>query len=222
MLWIALTSALAIFVVCVAATFVPVRIELTLNGRGEFGKLWAFAAGMRLWFINVAYADALGIDNVLQVYIFSRRLFMISPVGGKHVQKPDEEKMSLGELMDKLLRWRDGVQRWVDPNDLLLFIVSLRRHVRMERFNGRLAYATPDVAITGMISGSLYTIAGLMAPFGTFTVEPQWVDVAKADCNMGVTCKIYPLRVILSAFTFTLKNIKLRQRTVQSAVPVRS
>lgn len=211
MQWVALAIALTILVAVIAPAVIPVRLALSAKGHGEFGKYGAFALGARLWFVTFAYADALGADSLFQVLVFGQRVIHISPVG-KRVVKDDEHKMSLKELLEKAPIWRDKVERWIDLGDVLRFVVDLRHHIRMERLNGRLSYATPDVAVTGMISGSLFTMAGLLAPFGVFLVEPQWVDVAKAAGNLDVVFRFYPTRIVLYAIVFAFKNIKLRQR----------
>lgn len=222
MLWVALAIAVSIVALLIGATFVPIRVSLSFKGHGEFGKFWAFAAGAQLGFITVSYADAQGIDSVFQVHVFSRRVIYISPFGSRVVDRIDEHKPTFGELKEKLPRLRDRIERWFDLADLLHFFLDLRRYVRMERFNGRLGYATPDVALTGMLSGGLYTMAGLMSPFGVFHVEPQWVDVAKAEGKLDAAFKFYPLRMLLFAIVFTLKKIKIRQRTSHTPVPAQS
>lgn len=222
MQWVALAIVLTILVAVIAPAVIPLRLELTVKGHGEFGKYWAFALGGRLWFVTVGYADALGADSVLQVLVFNHRVIHISPFGKRVVDEIEEHRPTLKELMDKLPRWRDKVERWIDLGDVLRFFVDLRHQIRMERLNGRLSYATPDVAVTGMLSGSLFTMAGLLAPFGVFQVEPQWVDVAKAAGNLDVVFRFYPTRIVLYVIVFAFRNIKLRQRTTPGPVPAQS
>jgi hypothetical protein len=221
--WVALAIALTFLVAVIAPAVIPVRLALSVKGHGEFGKYGAFALGARLWFVTVAYADAFGADSLFQVLVFGQRVFHRSPVGKQQVvDEADEHKMTLKELLDKAPIWRDKVERWIDLGDVLRFVVDLRHHIRMERLNGRLSYATPDVAVTGMISGSLFTMAGLLAPFGVFLVEPQWVDVAKAAGNLDVVFRFYPTRIVLYAIVFAFKNIKLRQRETPGPAPAQS
>lgn len=223
MQWIALAVALTILVAVITVALMPLRLALTVKGHGEFGKFWAFAAGGQLWFVTVSYANALGVDSVLQVHVFNRRVVHISPVARRQRDRDrDEEKTSFAELKQKLRLWRSKIERRFELRDLLYFVLDLRRFVHMERFQGRLSYATPDVALTGMLSGSLFTFAGLLAPFGTLQVEPQWVDVAKAAGNFDVAFRFSPTRMVLFAIVFVIKNIKLRQRTKPGPVPAQS
>jgi len=220
--WVTLAIALAIVVAVIAVASIPFRLAFTVKGHGEFGKFWAFAFGGRLWFITVSYADAQGLDSIFQVHLFRWRIVHISPFGSRVVDKIDEHRPSLEELKDKVPRWRDQLERWFDLRDLLRFVLDLRHHIRMERFQGRLSYATPDVALTGMLSGSLFTLAGLLAPFGNLQVEPQWVDVAKAAGNLDVAFRFNPTRIVLFAISFIIRKIKLRQRTSPGPVPAQS
>ena len=218
MQWIALAVALIIVVAVIAVAMMPLRLSLTVKGHGEFGKFWAFAAGGQLWFVTLSYANALGVDSILQVHVFNRRVIHLSPVGGRQPE-PEEKAMTFAEFKQKLARWRAKTERWFELDDLLRFVVDLRRFIHMERFQGDLSYATPDVALTGMLSGALFTFAGLLAPFGTFQVEPQWVDVAKAKGKLDVAFRFSPTRMVLFAIVFAIKNIKLRQRTKPGPVP---
>ncbi|MFW5739003.1 MAG: hypothetical protein ACOC1F_01410 [Myxococcota bacterium] len=223
MQWVALAIGLSFVAAFVVAMFIPLRLALTAKGHGEFGKFWAFAAGGQLWFVTVSYANALGIDSIIQVHVFNRRVVHISSLRRKLKEEVDERKpTSFAELKEKWRRLREKIERRLELKDVLRFVVGLLRQVRMERFQGKFSYATPDVALTGVLSGSLFTLAGLLAPFGVLRVEPQWVDVAKAAGNFDVAFRFYPARMVLFATVFAIKNIKLRQRTRPDPVPAQT
>ncbi len=195
----------------IAAIVLPLRFELTVKGHGEFGKFWALGMGGQVAFLTATLAVAHGIDSIFQVHVFGRRVVHVSPLGSLIKKKEKEPSGSLEQFFkEKLPRWRGQVERWFDLGDLLELLLDMRRYVQLERLDGRLAYATPDVAVTGMISGSLFTLAGLMAPFGTFYVEPQWIDVAKANGNMNVVVRVYPVRMVLHAVAFSIRHVRLR------------
>jgi len=202
----------ALVAACFALALVPLRLELFVKGQGEVGKFWAVGLGLRVSFVTISFAAAQGVDSVLQLHLFGLKVWRRSPAGG--LPAPEEEsKVSLDELLAKARRLQRETERWFDLDSMLVFLVDLRHHVRLKRCNGRLSYATPDVAITGMIAGALYTLAGLLLPFGDCRIEPQWEDVAKASGQFDAACKVYPGRMVLSAIAFVFKNIKLRQRT---------
>jgi hypothetical protein len=193
----------------------PWHLRLSVKGRGEFGKFWVIALGAELGYVTATFADAHGIDSVFQVHVFGRRVFHASPAMQKVADVIEDE---IPDLDKKMPRLRKRVERWFDLGDLLRYVViDLRRQIRMDRLNGRLVYSTPDVALTGILSGQLYTIAGLLSPFGSLVVEPQWVDVAKIEGNISLAFRFSPAGVLLNALVFTFKKIKLRQRQADAA-----
>jgi len=217
-LWIAIAIGIAVVAAISAVTVAPLRFELSAKGQGEFGKLWAIAIGVRVLFITISFAAAQSCDSILQLHLFGTRVFRLSPVGGKPA-KEDESKLTFSEIKTMAVRGHDAIERWFGLDNLLLFVIDLRHRVRLERFNGNLSYATPDVAVTGMLAGALFTLAGLLTPFGDFRVEPQWVDVAKASGKFDVAFKVYPGRMALDAVIFVFANIKLRRRPQSQIVP---
>ena len=215
MLWIALSVALTLLAGALIVMIRPWRLRLSVKGRGEFGKSWVIAAGVQVGYISASIADAHGADSVFQVHVLGQRVYHASPAIQKVADAIEDE---IPDLDEKVPRLRKRVERWFDLGDLLrYFVLDLRRQIHMDRFDGRLVYSTPDVALTGIISGQLYTIAGLLSPFGSFRVEPQWVDVAKIEGNMTLAFRFSPAGIVLSALVFTYKNIKLRQRKAEAA-----
>ena len=194
-----------------AATLAPIRLELSARWQVE-GKFWAVAAGLRVLFVTISFAAAETSNSVLQLHVFGLRVLHRSLARKKPSQKETESKLTFKEIETKARRIKNRIQRWFDLDSLLAFIVGLRRYVRLERFDGRISYATPDVAITGMLAGTLYTFAGLLVPFGSFHVEPQWEEAAKTAGKFRTACKVYPGRAVLRVVIFVLTNIKLRQR----------
>lgn len=209
--WVALSLAVVIVIATILAIVLPLRFELTVKGHGEFGKFWALGMGGQVAFVTATLAVAHGIDSILQVHVFGRRVVHISPLVSL-IKKAEEEPKILLEhvIKEKLPKWRGRIERWFDLLDLLELVLDMRRYIQLERLHGRLAYATPDVAVTGMISGSLFTLAGLLAPFGTFYIEPQWIDVAKANGNLNVVVRVYPVRMVLHAIAFSIRHVRLR------------
>jgi hypothetical protein len=217
-LWVVLAVAVVCFITLAVVIVAPVRLEVSIKGQDEFGKFWTVAMDGQLLFFTVSFAMAYGIDSVFQLHLFDRRLFRSSPVKRKGPTS-EPASPSLEVMLQKARRLRREVERWFDLDDLLVFAVDLRHRVRMERLNGQLSYATPDLAMTGILLGSLYSFAGLFAPFGSFHIEPLWVDVAKASGNLELAFRFYPGRMVLDAIVFTFKKIKLRQRENTRSVP---
>jgi hypothetical protein len=212
--WIILAS-IALLIAIIVVVFLPLRLEVSAKGQGELGKLWAWGMGAQIAFITLSLAVAHGMDGIFQVHVFGKRIFRISPLSRGKTQ----EDFSIWEfLQDDLPQWRNKAERWFGLGDLSRLLASLLRYIRLEQVEGRLVYATHDVALTGIICGSLYTLAGLMAPFGSFHVEPEWVDIIKARGNAHVVVRFYPGKMLLHLIGFTFKNIRLKDKRTASSL----
>ena len=208
-----LITLIAVAAAALVVMLAPVRIELSAKGQWEQNQHWVLGVGIRLLLCTVSFAAAQNAKSMLQLRFLNLRLYSHSP-SRKSVS--NETMPSLEELDAKLHRAESRVSRWFDIDGIFAFAVSLRRQIRMQRFSGRLSYSTPDVAITGMLAGALYTVAGLLAPFGSFFIEPRWDDFAQASGQFNIACKVYPGQMLLRAFAFALKNIKLQKPSQSS------
>jgi Kef-type K+ transport system membrane component KefB len=217
--WIALSFVAAVLVLAVIAVLVPVRLRLKIKGQGEVGKTWAIAGGAELSLVTVSIAIAQGLDGVLQVHVYRWRVLHVTPFGRFLSGSIQARRMARDELREKFNELRNRVDRRFGLRAALRFVFSQRRWVVLEKLHANLVYSTHDVALTGMLLGQLYTIAGLLAPWGQLRVEARWIDVASADANLDVVVRLYPVRVALDVLMFAIRNIKLRQREQPMASP---
>jgi len=198
----------------VLAVVVPLRVRLTAKGRGQFGDTWVIAGGLELFLITVSFAAAHAAPSLVQVHVAGRRVWVRRRTGAE----TPEEPASHASLVDKAKRvWAEIDQRF-DRKLLASFVLGLRRHLRLEHCRGQLAYATPDVAFTGMLSGALYFVAGLLSPVGSFTVTPEWEDVLRAQGDIDVAVKVWPLRAIADIAWFVARNMRKRALPAAPAV----
>jgi len=211
----------------IVAAFAPIPVRGNLKVRGELGKSW-FAAGALevLDSITIAFAAAHGIQPFVQVYLFDHKLLhrSITPrMQKKFVERMHDELLHDKDgFIGKLARWRDKVQRWFDWKALRAFALRIDRFIRVDRFEGELVYSLSDFAWTGMTLGVLYTIAGLLSPVGSFRVEPKWEEVTRGQGRVEIDLHVLPVRFLLSALAFTVKNIKLRKPKPPKAPPART
>jgi hypothetical protein len=205
---LALGIVVVLGLIALLAVLLPVRVRATLKGRGQFGDTWVIAGGLELLKFTVSVAAAHATERILQVHFFSWRVLTRrwSPEQG---EKPDAE---LGELFDKLKVARGKLERYFDRDQVWRFVLGLRRYARVKRFEGNLTYCTPDVALTGVLSGALYAIAGLAAPIGSFAIVPEWEDVARARGEVDLVVRLQPGRAVVATAWFVMKNIRLRER----------
>jgi hypothetical protein len=190
------------------ALLVPLRLRLTLKGRGQYGDTWVLAGGLECLKFTVTVAAAHATDSLLQIHFFNWRVLMrrSSPK-----RAPSGEDRRLDEAVGKLVGWEKDLGKRFDRRELWRFVLGLRRHARLKSFQGHFRYCTPNVAFTGMSSGALYAIAGLVAHVGQFVVVPEWDDEARADGDIDLVVKLWPVRAAVSTAWFVMKNIRMRE-----------
>jgi hypothetical protein len=223
--WVpALIAALATLCV-VLAVVLPVRLRLTVRGAGQLGTTWAIASGVQLLFLTVSVAAAHGALSVLQVHAFGRQVLRRSPILGRG-RKPPPVAPSEPPVASKPFGWNDlvaykeKIERWFDLDRLFDFACGLRRRVRLAAFDGSLSYATSDLAFTGLLSGLLYALAGLVSPIGRFQVVPEWETVDRMQGDLHMVIAMWPLRVLIDTVVFVVKNIKVRKPRVPQVAAI--
>jgi hypothetical protein len=198
----------------VAVVWMPIVLHITAKARGEWGKTWVVASGFEWLWLTISIATATGIDSVLQIHLAGRKILHRSPIFRRKDHLPSEalEAEPVKPLtLEDLKQLRARIERWFALEDLLRLVVGLRRHVKISKLEAKLIYSTPDVALTGVISGALYTLAGLLSPFGRFMVEPDWDAVARGDGNIDTTFRLYPGRAVCAVVWFVIRKIRLRK-----------
>ena len=126
--------------------------------------------------------------------------------------------MTPERLVEKIERAWATLNKRFDRGQLGRYVIGLRRYVRLQHCRGHLVYATPDVAFTGMLSGALYFVAGLLSPVGSFTVTPEWEDVLRAQGDIDVAVKVWPLRAVADIAWFVARNMRKRALPAAPAV----
>lgn len=218
MLYIVLGLLGLVIALVVLVTLSPLALEASVKGQGEAGKTWFFAVTMRWLFVTLKVRFAQGTPSMLDVRMFDRRVMHRSPI-----REVDEEKQAAESEMpplEKLRETGEKIERWFDLDALKSFGWGLlRRRVRLTKVRGTITYCTPDVAVTGMISGFLYTLAGVLGPFGELRIEPQWEAVMRASASLDIAVRTWPVLAMFDFLIFALKNIRLRKRPSNTDVP---
>lgn len=205
------TFALVVAALPVATALVAmltsVRVHVTVKGRGELGQTWVLGAGVRWWLVTLSMAAAHGTDSVMQLHV-AGRLWQTHRFGDAAGGLVDRAEWSV----DRLTSFRRRAERYLHLDGVGALFKRLRRHIRVATCRGHLVYSTSDVAVTGMISGGLYALAGLLSPFGDFAIVPQWDAVARAEGNVDIVLRLWPFRLMVDAAIFVLRNIRVRSR----------
>lgn len=199
--------------IAMLAMLIPVRVRATLKGRGQYGDTWVLAGGLEFLKLTVTVAAAHASDGLLQVHFWRWRLLMKQ----WSLERVIGPELSFDELMKKLEAGRKLLERRFDWDQLRRFVLGMRRYMRMTSLKGNLKYCTPDVAVTGVISGALYAIAGLLSPAGELAIVPEWEDVARAQGDISVVFRLWPGRAAAATAWFVMRNMRLREPAGEQA-----
>lgn len=202
------TAAIVLAVVIaaiLAVTAIPWRLELAAEARGEADGAWALAGGARLFALSASFARARGTPFVIEVralrWLLMRRL-LPSP-GAAPPPAPDEPS----------LRARyDALARWVDPIDLLLFLVGETERVAIRDLEGTVRFGLADVALAGRIAGALAVISAIGSPFGRLRHEVDWSGAEHLDASFSLTFRFTPALIAWDTARFAVRSFQARRR----------
>jgi len=205
--------AALVLAAAILAVLLPLRIRVTTKGRGQFGDTWVIAGGLELFLMTVSFAAAHAAPSMVQVHVAGRRVWIRR--GGTQ-RPPAGPPMSLERLVEKAERAWAELNKRFDRDQLWRYVIGLRRYVRLKHCRGHLVYATPDVAVTGMLSGALYFVAGLLSPLGTFAVTPEWEDVLRVQGDIDIAVKVWPVRAAADIAWFVTRNMRSRDEVEEA------
>jgi hypothetical protein len=202
---VALVIAAVFGLIAFLAVIMPVRLRLTLKGRGQFGDTWVVAGGLECLGFTVTVAAAHAAQGMLQVHLFNRRLLLRRSRPIESTEQDTRPSQTMQSIMD----WRATLEKRFDRDLLLRFVLGLRQHASIKSFNGHFKYCTPNVAWTGMLSGVLYAIAGLVSPVGQFVIIPEWDDYARAEGDVDMVVRLWPGKAAVAIAWFVTRNIRM-------------
>jgi hypothetical protein len=211
-----LVLAVSLTACALAAILLPLRVRVTAKGRGTYGDTWVLAAGVECWPVTLSVAAAHAAERVLQLHVGSRPILRRTSLQPAQPAKPEA---STTQRLQFLRAW---IQRHFDLGDLIDFTVRLTRYVRLKCCRGRLIYSTPDVSVTGMLSGLLYVVTGLLSPLGQFEITPEWDSVARAEGDFDLVVRFWPVQIAVATVLFVIRNVRLRPHVARLPAPAQS
>jgi hypothetical protein len=190
----------------VLALFIPARLVVSAQGRGDPSGAWALAAGAQLGPFVASGVGAHGVTPRLELRLFGRKLWG-EELGGRSArdaQAPEQEK------------WREryrGLERWFDLDTLGLWLLDERRRIRVDRMVVELHYSFQDVALTGKMLGAVYVLSGLLPPPIELRQEVSWDSEDRASAALDAKVLLWPGLILVDSALFVLRNVKLRKRS---------
>ncbi|MBI4699895.1 MAG: hypothetical protein HY744_01805 [Deltaproteobacteria bacterium] len=224
MLWIACPiAALALLVALVCA---PLRLRLTLQGRGDPDGHWAVGAGAQLGPLSVSAVAARGARPGVRVPL---RRWTLWPSGRSGRPGPRRSRWRWRRSRRKPPQERPGLAaryralaRRIDPGALAVFLAGEHRRLRLESLVAELEYSFADIALTGKMCGALYALGGVLPARFAIRHVPGWESIDRARAEISGTIKLWPGLFVLDALVFAVKNVRLRSREADAPWKTRS
>ncbi len=209
MTWLA-WIALAVLLIGVVLVLLPVRLHLSLQGRGDPSGTWMLAGGGQIGPLALSALGARGVTPTAQLHLFGRQLWKrkISELGKNEEPEDKPERAVVTSVRARYAQ----LERWFDPLDIGLFIVSEHRRVRVELLEVDLDYSFEDVALTGKVLGAFYVLGGVLPPPIVIRQTPSWESVDQAHIALVGKIRIRPGLVVLDSAIYVIRNLRIRKR----------
>lgn len=206
--WIIALAVLA--ALCVVLLLVPVRLHLSLRGRGDPSGAWAIAGGAQVGPLALSSVAARGVTPTVGAHLLGKRLWQRELAPGEAEEGGEVERAR--RLARQQKERYQKLERWFDPLDLAFFLVSERRRIRVEQFDLDVDYSFEDIALTGKTLAALYLLGGALPPPFVIRPRPSWDTVDRADLAVTVKIRLRPGLVLVDTAWFVVRRVKLRRR----------
>lgn len=212
-----LIAALVVLAVALGLVFVPLRIRLNLQGRGEPDGFWALAGGAELGPLAGSGLGARGVEPLVQLHVFGRRVWKrtlreLLARTPKAEETGESTKEKVERALDKAKSGYERLERRLDPLDLALFMVRERRRVRVERLVIELEYSFADITTTGKLLGAIYAFGAILPAEVEIYQSPSWEDVDRGAFTGSGTIKVWPGLLLVDAGWYLIRNVRVRSR----------
>jgi hypothetical protein len=210
-LWIVLVVVLVLSF-AVGALFVPIRLRLRFQGRGDPSGSWALAGAAQVGPVIASAVAARGVTPTLRVHAFGRLLYERTlPQLLEKKEKPEaeeEEPEPLATRVDRLLDRVGRVHRRLPAENVLAFLVYERRRIRIEIIELDLDYSFADVATTGKLLGAIYAVSALLPPQVVIRQNPTWEFEDRGEIAASGVIAVWPGLVFVDSLGFLVRNAR--------------
>ncbi|MEZ4375301.1 MAG: hypothetical protein R3B07_31100 [Polyangiaceae bacterium] len=212
-----LLVALGLLLGLVLWSFVPWRLELSIQGRGAPDGTWVLGGGGRLGPVALSAAAARGIQPRAQAHVFGRAVWQRT-LGDEPKPEAEEDDRSLEERLEQVTGGYSRLERWFDPDALVAFALAERRRVRVKLAQAHVAYSFVDVATTGKLMAALYVLSGVLPPPLLVTQDVSWENEDRAALDLALEARVWPLLLMFDALWFGVRHIKLFKRQASEEI----
>lgn len=200
----------------VALVLAPLRVNLSVQARGDPTGAWAVAGGVRIAFVAVAVVAASGMPATASLHVFGRRLAerrladLVSRAAGG-----DGE----GASVDRLHAAWERFERHLDPIEVAGFLLGERRRLELVEASVDCEYSFADVALTGKVLAALCVLDGALPPRVRIHGVPSWEAVDRAAVAASASLRLWPGRALVDALVFLARNARWRRGAPPAPAP---
>ncbi len=205
--WLIVVIALA--VVAIGALFIPLRLRLRLQGRGDPGGAWALAGAAQVGPVIASGVAARGVVATLRVHVFNRALYerTLGELLAKKDEEEEEEKTPKERVEEAIDRLGDAHRR-LPAQNLLLFVSRERRRIRIELIEVDLGYSFVDIALTGKLLGAIYALSAVLPRQIVVRQRASWDSKDQGEVAASGSIRIWPGLLLVDSLLFLIRNVK--------------
>lgn len=191
----------------------PVRLHLSLQGRGDPSGAWALVGGIRLGPLSLSALAARGLPASLQLHLLSHRVYR-SELAKLLPPRPARPRdYSLQALH---AGWR-RLDRWLDPPGLAAFLIGEHKRVAIAALRIDLDYSFADIAFTGKLCGALCAVSGLLPPPVVLRQRPRWDTIDRGEAAVAGEVRVWPGLLLFDTALYLIKHLKWRRPRLTAA-----
>jgi hypothetical protein len=209
-LWIVLAVVLVLSF-AIGALFVPIRLRLRFQGRGDPSGTWALAGAAQVGPLIASGVAARGVTPTLRIQAFGRSLYERTlPQLLEKKDKPEEETEPepLATRVDRFVDRLGRVHRRLPAENVLGFLIYERRRIRIESLELDLDYSFADVATTGKLLGAIYAVSALFPPQVVIRQNPSWEFEDRGEIGASGVIVVWPGLVFVDSLGFLVRNAR--------------
>jgi len=200
-------AALLLAALVLAALLLPLRFELSAEGRAEPDGQWAAAAGVALGPVALSAVGARGVPLCIHLFVLGKRRYShdlsAEEKAAEAAEGPEEPEEALPEEPpSRLARW---FKRRFDLVDGVAWLLGERRRMRWQ-LDANITYSFRDVALTGKVLGGVYMLVPLLPSGIRLRQTPSWDSVDRAALEAGGTVRIFAGLVLCDLIWYMLKR----------------
>jgi hypothetical protein len=199
---------------CLAVCLNPLRVRVSIRGRGESEGTWALAGAVQVGPVSLSGAAARGVPATVQIQAGAWRLWqrkLRALLRGQPRAKPGQVARAT-DALERLARGYRAVERWFDPVDAAVFLVGERRRIRVRRLEIDLDFSFDDIMLTGRLLAAIYVLQSVLPPQVVIRQRHSWQSVDRMEGGLQGEVEVWPVLGAIDVLYYAMRNIRVAAR----------